>query len=528
MKETFESIVIAFILAFVFRAFVVEAFVIPTGSMAPTLLGQHLPVRCDQCGYRFKVDVADREGGGHAALRLRQNSNAVCPMCHFPNLLKAGMRPRAGDRILVHKYIYEFSKPQRWDVLVFKNPSDPNQNYIKRLVGLPGERLLIIEGNVYVKPLNADHSLPWRIVRKTDPSANYDAAEIQRVLWQPIYDSAYVPLDQGRNGRRRPLDYGWSSPWVQEQGQWEIEQRRSYRYDSADAGAIRCELQPQTRHGATFYCYNQLKRNAIVQHPLEELRIAARVQPDHEGLSICIKTIARLDQTGIDPQPLTVVGRIDATGQAVLETTESGARQKTRILDRRVVVPFKAGRSTTVELWYVDQEVSMWMDGERVLQWQFDMEMSHLMKRRPLPAGWYPQVAIEVSGTPVTLHRVMVDRDMEYVTFHPQDMGQIARGALSKRGGRIGNSEILDIQPGQYFCLGDNSPLSHDGRFWKANEVDPWVKKTMLADPDYGGGVVPDELIIGKAFFVYFPASYAVAGTKIGLIPNFGEMRFIH
>ena len=41
IKETFESIIIAFILAFVFRAYVVEAFVIPTGSMAPTLLGAH-------------------------------------------------------------------------------------------------------------------------------------------------------------------------------------------------------------------------------------------------------------------------------------------------------------------------------------------------------------------------------------------------------------------------------------------------------------------------------------------------------
>ncbi len=42
VKETVESILVAFILAFVFRAFVVEAFVIPTGSMAPTLYGAHM------------------------------------------------------------------------------------------------------------------------------------------------------------------------------------------------------------------------------------------------------------------------------------------------------------------------------------------------------------------------------------------------------------------------------------------------------------------------------------------------------
>src|SRR5438105_8711123 len=53
IKETVESILIAFILAFVFRAFVVEAFVIPTGSMAPTLYGAHIRYHCPDCGYTF-------------------------------------------------------------------------------------------------------------------------------------------------------------------------------------------------------------------------------------------------------------------------------------------------------------------------------------------------------------------------------------------------------------------------------------------------------------------------------------------
>src|SRR6186713_724638 len=65
IKETIESILIAFILAFVFRAFVVEAFVIPTGSMAPTLLGAHIRFTCTDCGYRFDANFsAPRSGGG--------------------------------------------------------------------------------------------------------------------------------------------------------------------------------------------------------------------------------------------------------------------------------------------------------------------------------------------------------------------------------------------------------------------------------------------------------------------------------
>src|SRR3954469_11029810 len=56
VKETLESILVAFVLAFIFRCFVVEAFVIPTGSMAPTLMGAHTRHVCQECGYSFEVE----------------------------------------------------------------------------------------------------------------------------------------------------------------------------------------------------------------------------------------------------------------------------------------------------------------------------------------------------------------------------------------------------------------------------------------------------------------------------------------
>ena len=56
-----------------------------------------------------------------------------------------------GDRILVSKFAYSLGDPERWDVIVFKYPGDGNQNYIKRLVGLPGETLRIYEGDLFIK-----------------------------------------------------------------------------------------------------------------------------------------------------------------------------------------------------------------------------------------------------------------------------------------------------------------------------------------------------------------------------------------
>src|SRR5213082_2731164 len=64
VKETIESILIAFILAFIFRAFVVEAFVIPTGSMATTLLGAHMRFTCRECGYQFDVNYPSKSSSG--------------------------------------------------------------------------------------------------------------------------------------------------------------------------------------------------------------------------------------------------------------------------------------------------------------------------------------------------------------------------------------------------------------------------------------------------------------------------------
>src|SRR6266581_3956455 len=84
LRETVESVAIAFILAFLFRTFEAEAFVIPTGSMAPTLQGRHKDVDCPQCGYRYRVS-ASSEVDNRSNVRIA-NCNVVaafCPMCGY-------------------------------------------------------------------------------------------------------------------------------------------------------------------------------------------------------------------------------------------------------------------------------------------------------------------------------------------------------------------------------------------------------------------------------------------------------------
>src|SRR6188768_3598523 len=74
VRETIESIIIAVILAFLFRAFEAEAFVIPTGSMAPTLMGRHCDLTCDKCGHRYRAGESKE---------LNVLAGATCPICRY-------------------------------------------------------------------------------------------------------------------------------------------------------------------------------------------------------------------------------------------------------------------------------------------------------------------------------------------------------------------------------------------------------------------------------------------------------------
>ncbi|MEC8569987.1 MAG: S26 family signal peptidase, partial [Planctomycetota bacterium] len=131
VRETVESVIVAVMLALLFKAFEAEAFVIPTGSMAPTLQGQHKDVVCPKCGFRYRVN---------ASLESREAKRIVettCPICRYPQEIDDGKYPNhdtfSGDRILVSKFAYDVAEPNRWDVIVFRYPDNAKQNYIKRL-----------------------------------------------------------------------------------------------------------------------------------------------------------------------------------------------------------------------------------------------------------------------------------------------------------------------------------------------------------------------------------------------------------
>jgi signal peptidase I len=80
-REIVETIVFVVVLVLLLKAFLAEAFVIPTGSMATTLLGYHQDVECPQCGHRFKINMS-AELDAAAEYRARV-TGCTCQNCLF-------------------------------------------------------------------------------------------------------------------------------------------------------------------------------------------------------------------------------------------------------------------------------------------------------------------------------------------------------------------------------------------------------------------------------------------------------------
>ena len=232
--------------------------------------------------------------------------------------------------------------------------------------------------------------------------------------------------------------------------------------------------------------------------------------------------------------------------------------------------PLEIGRGYQVALTHVDYQVTLWVDGEAVLQsptsrYQADhaaikkrMQKAYGLKKRLFQSADRdrdqlrrkiaeliptPRVRIDARGGGCKLRQVRVLRDVHYTSpllrdIEPGPLGAHARSRQpgvsvgQKAWGTIGNPISLrrdakDHDLDEFFVLGDNSPQSHDGRTWTS--AAPTLR---LVDEDgrrlYQLGTVPRYSLIGRAFFVYWPAGFRVPGLPgLPLIPNFGRMRFI-
>jgi signal peptidase I len=134
LREYGEAIIVAMLLAFAIRVFVVQAFKIPSGSMIPTLLiGDHILVSKLSYGIQWPGDC-----------KVRLSFPPVT--CYTSHTL------------------ISFGPPQHGDIIVFRYPEDEDKDFIKRIVGLPGDRIEIRNKSVLVNgTLLEDHAYTQRV-----------------------------------------------------------------------------------------------------------------------------------------------------------------------------------------------------------------------------------------------------------------------------------------------------------------------------------------------------------------------------
>lgn len=368
LRDNIEAFAVAIAMALVIRHYCVEAFRIPTGSMMPTLYGDSKP----------------------------------------------GEPRRHGDRILVDKFAWMRGDPQRWQVMVFQYPLNRNKNFIKRLVGLPGEWLAIADGDIWT----SKDGEKWTIQRK--PPGVRD---------QLFF--AYWP--EPKDGR--PFD---GKPCWTGDADWSFDEDTL----KVDGGENAASFEFNRR----VFTYNDVDvRGSISRGTVNvgDIRFRAAVDVEREGdLEIRIRehgVVHRL-LLGVDESYLEV----------------GGEKPERRVLDFRV----ERGESFDLSFANVDESLILRLDGEETV-----FEFPHVADS---PPGIGPDfgggeakdvgengLTLIARGLKAEFEDARVDRDLHYVRYTGD-----------------GTSEKWEIPEGHYFALGDNTNCSKDSRAWEISQVE--------------------------------------------------------
>jgi signal peptidase I len=410
-----------------------------------------------------------------------------------------------GDRILVSKFAFDFAEPKRWDVVVFKYPEDAKTNYIKRLIGLPGETIKIENGDIYV---STDDGRTYEIARK--PTGDKLLA-----MLQDVYNNDYIPT--------KLIESGWPLRW-QNDG-------RTEAWTADDGGrSYACDGSQSQPAWLRYFHYVPSDREwAQVEHGLP---VSGRADPHYvEDFYAYNSGDSRLFQGGRFVGDLSIACELDAQsggGQILLELVKGGRNFQAQIdLATGSVQFFIPGLENfqptaktsirgpgkySVRFANIDRQLWFFVDDEPV---KFDADTTYpdLGNDRPQRMGRVSDtspVGIASVGAQVRVNHLNIQRDVYYTD--PRDSQSAAKPLIFE----VEDKEGEDFD--QFFMLGDNSPQSKDSRLWGE-----------------GQHFVERRLLIGKAIYIYWPhawpASWSVDipmfGNKISIPfwPNFSRMR---
>jgi len=540
-RDNIEAFVVAVILAVFVRHFAVEAFEIPTGSMAPTLFGMHVRVESPNTGHTFEVGIRSDSATGtllinpetyvvcaedcpnqHCSLKLHARTSnrgllgsygnhstsrdlaesAIarapdripircescgekwetgrgslkvtqatlrtlrCPLSeHFWEQVIETSAVTGGNKILVNKFAYDLGKPERWDVIVFA--FDQWKNYIKRLVGLPGEKIDLVGGDLYVN---------GKIERK--PNHPY----IQDVLWKKRSDSSI------REGGLSQVE-AWKEPEGTGAGAWE--KLTDGRWSLNSSKSSEPALLEYQRLLDNYIPYNSLSPGRRTHpdresrpagpgggHIVGDIKLSFTVTPSTPGGWIGAEVRdgnwtfqLRLPTGKSSPGRLAVIERMENEPRSDVKNPRKLRFPQPSLFMERDDVALELNVKSRIDLVNCDDCLVVRINSEEIFSLQeAEGYISVLDVDNPPPPAPYSAYYLWILGS-------RVDANVEAIEFYQDNYYTTDHGKHGKAGIQLGEN--------QFFALGDNSPSSSDGRVW---------------------GHVPGNNLLGKALLVFWPA----------------------
>jgi len=521
------ELLICLVIAVIFvRHFVVEGYMISTGSMAPGLLGYHKRVVCPLCEAHFKLGVAYDDSTSLVDVNPGEPTHCQCPNCGKDDIDIRDVPKTQGDQLLVHKNAYWLRDPKRWEVVVFWNPALGPEAYVKRIIGLPGERIQVVNGDVYVNGSLAMKSLTQ--VKATELTVYDDPNRPTDADWQPRWQIGpqWQRLPDGFQSS--PSD-GWS--WVRYQHWLRSGGRHRTRVKLTEAQfAAVSEQLALGSDGFPFVAQNEVELHretlevearGVVSDDLKRRLLAAsrsedfirRIREfasrshfapiqDNYGYNAGQRTIPVRD-IGIEvvltshTRSGLFVSQL-ATPAGVFECVLNletgavhlfGAEKEVAVVSGRFA-PSMLSEDVVFSLRYVDQQVMVVLNDDLLLPVHAAPDGQGGEAQNHSPIGFATR------GADLKIHNIRILRDIHYTAGRA----------------RNGVDEEFRLGDEQFFVLGDNSPVSSDSRNWK-------------------DGAVDRHHLVGRPLLVHLPSSpkaVRLGGADYLIrVPELSRIRFI-
>ena len=486
-------IVLAASVAIVAGAWLGRGFTIDGGSMAPVLLGPHVRLECPACQLAFDVGVEDE---------TTVERPATCPNCGSP----VERNPAAiadGDGVLVDRGAFQFRAPRRYEVASLCEPNRAGQLCVKRVVGLPGERVAIRAGDVFID---------GEISRK-------NLAEQQAVALF-VYDNAF-PARGDSAGPARWQPEKKASRWRAAAGGFTATSENSGADPGADDWLTYRHL-VRVGDSAEFVespvldtqAYNQT-RPVADPHEVRDLALAMDFEANEPG-TISFRAL-HPSSSSPHPDPLPP-GEGESQGGADLYCTlyVSTGQWQLRYGDRSLATgsaaPLADGRTHSIYFSTFDRQILLAIDGHLICEHVFEETGDQAIlpdqtgdadpaRREPRPPGHSSParpfaIASDCAALQITGLRVL--RDVYYTSV-----------GVARMPGDSQEAAETQLAADEFFVLSDNSRLGLDSRYASF------------------GPIVPANLFVGKPLAAYGRSPRA-AGWWGGIqVPAVWRIRYI-